>query len=49
MESALDALAEQPGASEEEVRSGLEDLRNLPRQPGAGLGWVVHKSAAVRR
>jgi ubiquinone/menaquinone biosynthesis C-methylase UbiE len=48
MESALDALAQQPGATEEELRAGLEDLRNLASQPGAGLGWVMHKSTAVR-
>jgi SAM-dependent methyltransferase len=45
MESALPAL---PGAAEEELRTGLTDLRNLARQPGASLGWVVHKSTAVR-
>ena len=48
MESALDTLAQLPGASEEELRAGLDDLRSLSRQPGAGLGWVVHKSTAVR-
>jgi ubiquinone/menaquinone biosynthesis C-methylase UbiE len=48
MESALDALARLPGASEEELRDGLEDVRRLPQQPGAGLGWVVHKSTALR-
>jgi ubiquinone/menaquinone biosynthesis C-methylase UbiE len=48
MESALDALTQQPGVSEEELRAGLEDLRDLAHQPGAGLGWVVHKSTAVR-
>jgi ubiquinone/menaquinone biosynthesis C-methylase UbiE len=48
MESALDALAQQPGTSEEELRTGLADLRALSQQPGAGLGWVVHKSSAVR-
>ena len=42
------ALAGLPGASEEELRAGLRDLRNLPNQPNAGLGWVVHKSTAVR-
>jgi 2-polyprenyl-3-methyl-5-hydroxy-6-metoxy-1,4-benzoquinol methylase len=41
------ALAQQPGAKEE-LRAGLEDLRNLPDHPGAGLGWVLHKSTAVR-
>jgi hypothetical protein len=48
MESALDALVQLPGAAEEELREGLEDLRNLAGQPDAGLGWVVHKSTAVR-
>ena len=48
MESALGALAQQPGAAEEELRAGLEDVRNLASQPGAGLGWVMHKSTAVR-
>src|SRR5829696_5277139 len=40
------ALAQQPG--EEDLPAGLEDLRSLPGHPGAGLGWVVHKSTAVR-
>jgi hypothetical protein len=48
VESALDALAQQPGASEEELRAGLADLRELPNRAGAGLGWVMHKSTAVR-
>jgi ubiquinone/menaquinone biosynthesis C-methylase UbiE len=48
MESALDALAELPGAKEQELRAGLEDLRSLPSKPGAGLGWVVHKSTGCR-
>lgn len=48
MESALDALAQLPGATEGELRAGLKDLRSLARQPGAGLGWVLHKSTAVR-
>lgn len=48
MESALDALAQLPGAAEEELRAGLDDLRSLAAQPGAGLGWVMHKSTAVR-
>jgi SAM-dependent methyltransferase len=48
IESALDALAQLPGTSEEELRTGLEDLRSLPRRPGAGLGWVMHKSTALR-
>jgi ubiquinone/menaquinone biosynthesis C-methylase UbiE len=48
LESALDALARLPGASAEELRAGLEDLRALPGRPGAGLGWVVHKSTARR-
>ena len=48
LESALDALARLPGASEAELRQGIEDLRNLRREPRAGLGWVVHKSTALR-
>jgi ubiquinone/menaquinone biosynthesis C-methylase UbiE len=48
LESALGALVELPGVDEEELRTGLADLRGLPRQPSAGLGWVVHKSTARR-
>jgi ubiquinone/menaquinone biosynthesis C-methylase UbiE len=48
MESAVPALTELPGVSEQELRAGLDDLRNLAGEPGAGLGWVVHKSTAVR-
>jgi ubiquinone/menaquinone biosynthesis C-methylase UbiE len=48
IESALPALAGLPGATEEELRAGLRDLRDLGNQPNAGLGWVVHKSTAVR-
>jgi ubiquinone/menaquinone biosynthesis C-methylase UbiE len=42
------ALAQQPGGDDTEQRAGLEDLRSLAGHPGAGLGWVVHKSTAVR-
>jgi ubiquinone/menaquinone biosynthesis C-methylase UbiE len=48
IESALEALAQQPGADEVVLRAGLEDLRGLPNRAGAGLGWVMHKSTAVR-
>jgi SAM-dependent methyltransferase len=48
MESAFDTLAQAPGASKEELRDGLDDLRSLPDIPGAGLGWTLHKSAAAR-
>jgi ubiquinone/menaquinone biosynthesis C-methylase UbiE len=48
LESALDALAQLGNADEQELRAGLRDLRALPSQPGAGLGWVVHKSTAVK-
>jgi SAM-dependent methyltransferase len=48
IESALGALAQLPGVREEELRAGLDDLRRLPSHPDAGLGWVVHKSTAVR-
>jgi SAM-dependent methyltransferase len=49
MESAFDALVQAPGATETELRAGLDDLRRLPDTPGAGLGWILHKSTAVRR
>jgi ubiquinone/menaquinone biosynthesis C-methylase UbiE len=48
VESALDALVRLPGAAEEQLREGLADLRDLPTHPGAGLGWTLHKSTAVR-
>jgi hypothetical protein len=48
MESALDALLQVPGAGETELRDGLADLRSLHRKPGAGVGWIVHKSTALR-
>ena len=48
VESAAPALAQLPGVSEEELHTGLADLRELPSHPGAGLGWTLHKSTAVR-
>ena len=48
VESALDSLARLPGAERSALERGLEDLRSLARQPDASLGWVVHKSTAVR-
>lgn len=48
LESALDALALLPGVDKLKLSAGLEDLRGLATQPDAGLGWVVHKSTAVR-
>ncbi len=48
IESALDSLAQLPGTSREELRQGLDDLRSLPSRPRASLGWVVHKSTAIR-
>jgi hypothetical protein len=48
VESAAPALAQLPGVTEEELRTGLADLRDLPSHPGAGLGWTLHKSTAVR-
>jgi len=48
MESALDSLAQLPGTSRAELRRGLDDLRSLPSQPNASLGWVMHKSTAIR-
>jgi ubiquinone/menaquinone biosynthesis C-methylase UbiE len=48
MESAVGTLVQLPGVSEDELRTGQADLRSLPDRPGAGLGWVMHKSTAVR-
>ena len=48
IESALPALSQLPGADEDELRAGLRDLRSLADAPGAKLGWVMHKSTAVR-
>lgn len=48
MESAIDTAAQLGGAAEEELRAGLTDLRGLANQPGAGIGWVMHKSTAIR-
>lgn len=48
VESAAPALAELPGVVEEELHTGLADLRDLAGRPGAGLGWTLHKSTAVR-
>jgi len=48
VESAVEALAQLPGATEPELRAGIEDLRSLPNRPDAGLGGVVHKSTATR-
>jgi len=48
VESALDALSRLPGASRDELERGLDGLRRLSTRPGAGLGWVVHKSTARR-
>jgi SAM-dependent methyltransferase len=48
LESALSALADLPGADEQQLRVGLEELRRLPGRPTAGLGWVVHKSTGVK-
>ena len=48
VESAAPALAQLPGVTEKELRAGLADLRDLPSHHGAGLGWTLHKSTAVR-
>jgi ubiquinone/menaquinone biosynthesis C-methylase UbiE len=48
IESALDALVQLPGTEMGELRVGLEHLRRLPELPGAGLGYVMHKSTAIR-
>jgi ubiquinone/menaquinone biosynthesis C-methylase UbiE len=48
IESALPALVQLPGTAEDELRAGLDHLRGLASHAGAGLGWVVHKSTAIR-
>lgn len=48
MESAIDALLRLRGTSEVDVRAGLVHMRDLADRPGAGLGWVVHKTTALR-
>ena len=48
LESALPALSALPGTDEGQLREGLHDLRSLPTQPDAGLGWVVHKSTGTK-
>jgi ubiquinone/menaquinone biosynthesis C-methylase UbiE len=49
MESAVESLAQLPDANDEaELRLALADLRGLSSRPDAGLGWVVHKSRAIR-
>jgi ubiquinone/menaquinone biosynthesis C-methylase UbiE len=48
IESALDSLLQVPGAGEAPLCDGLTDLRGLHGQPGAGLGWIVHKSTGRR-
>jgi ubiquinone/menaquinone biosynthesis C-methylase UbiE len=48
VESAAPALAQLPGVTDEELHTGLADLRDLPNHPGAGLGWTLHKSTALR-
>jgi ubiquinone/menaquinone biosynthesis C-methylase UbiE len=47
VESAAPALAQLPEVSEEELHTGLADLRDLPNHSGAGLGWTLHKSTAA--
>jgi ubiquinone/menaquinone biosynthesis C-methylase UbiE len=48
IESALDSPTSPPDSSLEELRAGLDDLRGLHGHPGAGLGWIMHKSTAAR-
>lgn len=48
MESALDALGAESG-DERLMLQGLADLRALPDDPAAGLGWEVHKATACVR
>jgi ubiquinone/menaquinone biosynthesis C-methylase UbiE len=48
MSSAVPALVQLPDApAEQELRAGLADVRRLVDHPGAGMGWVVHKSTGT--
>jgi ubiquinone/menaquinone biosynthesis C-methylase UbiE len=48
MESAVTGPTPLPGSTTDELHAGLDDLRKLASQPGAGVGWTFHKSTAVR-
>jgi ubiquinone/menaquinone biosynthesis C-methylase UbiE len=48
LESAMPSLAQLRDTDKEKLKTGLEDLRNLPSRPGARLGWVVHKTSGRR-
>jgi ubiquinone/menaquinone biosynthesis C-methylase UbiE len=48
VESALESLLRLPGTSRSRLEAGLSDLRGLASRPGASLGWVVHKSTAMK-
>ena len=48
VESTVADLVRISDVSVARLEAGLADLRALPGIPGAGLGWVVHKSNAVR-
>jgi ubiquinone/menaquinone biosynthesis C-methylase UbiE len=48
VESALDSLLRLPGTSRSRLEQGLEDLRTLASRSNASLGWVVHKSTALK-
>jgi ubiquinone/menaquinone biosynthesis C-methylase UbiE len=48
MENAILGSGAPPGPATDGLRAGLEDLRRLGSRPGAGIGWVIHKSTAAR-
>ena len=48
IESAIDALARLPGVDEKELGRGSPTSAGSPSPPGAGFGFVAHKSTAVR-
>ena len=48
MQSAVPAMLQLPDPPDAgQLDRGLADLRGLAGQPGAGLGWTIHKSQAV--
>lgn len=48
LESVLDSLAERPDSPPRpRLQAGLADLRALASEPGASVGWEVHKARAA--
>ncbi len=48
VQATLPDLVRLEGSSAVLLEQGLADIRALPEQPGAAMGWTVHKAHAVR-